>query len=133
MVPRTYSEKLLSRELTQHPLHHLGFIFGKPPCSPFQTKIEIWFSSSGSSWFIWILTGHCLFSSLPISSLPQLLSAASHVAVDLGSSLRFCTHMQASPLPGGCVSCVSVGDRTMAPQPCRCLIVILGYPLGLSF
>lgn len=133
MVPRTYSEKLLSRELTQHPLHHLGFIFGKPPCSPFQTKIEIWFSSSGNSWFIWILTAHCLFSSLPVSS--PCPSSCQRPAASLWPRgvLLGSEHMQASPLPGGCVSCISGGDRTMAPQPCRCLIIILGCPLGLSF
>lgn len=133
MVPRTYSEKLLSEELNRHPLHHLSFMLGKPPCSPFQTKSELWFSSSGNSWFIWVLTGHCLFSSLPVSSPISPTSYHSQPHLWTRGILLGSAHSQASPVPGGCVSRISRGDWTMAPQPCRCLIIILGCPQGPSF
>lgn len=130
--PEPTLRNYFSKELTQHPLHHLGFMLGKPPCSPFQTKIELWFSSSGNSWFIWVLTGHCLFSSLPVSSISPTSYQQPAASVDPWRSLSS-AHSQASPVPGGCVSCISRGDWTMAPQPCGCLIIILGCPRGPSF
>ena len=60
----------------------------------------------------------------PISSQPHLWTRG----ILLGSA-----HSQASPVPGGCVSRISRGDWTMAPQPCGCLIIILGCPQGPSF